>query len=110
MSTIVKVDGVGKIKFPDSMSHTEIQDFLDKKYGSKRKTEGFWESRAKAKDQAAEDYAIGKLALENDKNFNLYTVNIIFIFNQIFIFIISIVRVQICKEIDALNSNDSSYS
>ncbi len=71
MSTIVKVDGVGKIKFPDSMSHTEIQDFLDKKYGSKRKTEGFWESRAKAKDQAAEDYAIGKLALENDKNYTI---------------------------------------
>ena len=68
---VVQVKGVGRVRFPDEMSKEEIKDVLVRKFGSGRETKGFWESFGKSADQTSEDYAIGKLALENDKEFTI---------------------------------------
>ena len=66
---IVNVKGVGKIRFPDTMTKEEIHDALRRKFGPKRPTKGFLETLSKSYAQADEDYAIGKLTLENDKEY-----------------------------------------
>lgn len=66
---IVNVKGVGKIRFPDTMTKEEIHDVLRRKFGPKRPTKGFLETLSKSYAQADEDYAIGKLTLENDKEY-----------------------------------------
>jgi len=66
---IVKVKDVGNIKFPDGMSIEQIQKIVKDKYGTKKEDKGFIGSFGEAWAQSDDNYAIGKLVLENDKNY-----------------------------------------